>query len=644
MIIKLKKFFSLFLLFTIISCFSKKADDIKRIENTLDDIKEVPVWLKMNVDEAFPLEGLNVWIPSNNFESSSLIRVPRFPRKYSDKELQNNKALNDFIIYPITVGKTLELTAVINEQVSAQIALGAKQNIHGVNLKIENLLSDDGKLFGKENAQIRYVKYLPVEKSRSEYVWSPKLEEIVGEGTSGSMSPNLVGDPLIELENVDVPAYRAQPIWITLKIPKKTKPGVYEGSIVLSIREYGEFSYPLRLTVLEEKLPNPKDFKFHLDLWLNPSAIAEYYHLEHWSKPHWEMISKYLEDYISRGGKNITTTITHEPWCKPWINNSTHPQSAFGYHSMVAWTKNKKGNWEFDYSIYDKYVEMATDLGLTHAINAFSMTPFLTKQKIHYLDEMDNQLKVKEIDIKDIEYKTIWSSFLISFKKHLVEKDLFERTYLGFDEQSEENMQILHNIIKDTAPEFLDKIVIAGHPEAGEFAQDLSISYMFFPEQPLEERAVVPVLPTIENRKNNGKITTFYLCAEPAHPNTLTYSPAVEAQLIPWLALKYNTDGYMRWAYNNWTEDPFKKPVFIHSQGDDYYVYPGKEGPISSIRWELLKEGIEDYELFNIIKQKENISNENLQKAIELATRNQDGRYKNIDDFVKARDILLNKN
>lgn len=56
------------------------------------------------------------------------------------------------------------------------------------------------------------------------------------------------------------------------------------------------------------------------------------------------MTSKYLEDYVSRRGENITTTIKHEPWHKPWVNNSTTSQSYYGYRGMVQWMKNEKGD------------------------------------------------------------------------------------------------------------------------------------------------------------------------------------------------------------------------------------------------------------------------------------------------------------
>lgn len=377
---------------------------------------------------------------------------------------------------------------------------------------------------------------------------------------------------------------------------------------------------------------------------VNPSSIAELYNFDHWSEEHWKMIEVYLKDYASKGGKNIATTLYNEPWHKPWLQNTTRSQTAIGYKSMVNWTKGKDGKWKFDFTIFDRYVELAERLGIDESINAFSMTPFLTNQTIEYFDKNEGKMKNLEMSVYDDLYKEVWSQFLVSFEDHLRSKRLFERTFLGFDERPKKIMNVIYKLIDQHAPEFLEHIFISGHPEVGEKAQNLSISYMFFPDQKLEKRAVVPVTPTIQDRASKNRTTTFYLCAEPGHPNTLTYSPAVESRLIPWLALKHKTDGYLRWSYNNWTKDPFNKPVFIHSQGDDYYVYPGDEGPISSIRWELLNDGIEDFELFKLVQENSKISNDSLQIAIELATRNEDGRYKNIDDISKARNILIKKN
>lgn len=601
----------------------------------------IPDWLKLNVDEALPEAGLNIWIPTNNLASSSLIKVPKYPRKFSGLEIENNPALSDFEIKPLNDKSIFKVTAVKNEQLSLQMAFANREDFTLTSAKIGNLATEEGISLEGAKMQVRYVKYLPVQRARSEYVWSPKQERIVGEGVSGNMAPNVVGDPLMEMDTVRVAAYTAQPIWITIKIPKDAKAGNYFGLITIDTKEYDAVDIPVNLEIEDIELPDPVNYKFNLDLWINPSSIAEHYELEHWSDEHWRLIKTYLEDYADKGGKNIATTITHEPWHKPWLGDATRSQIEYGYRSMVAWTNTKENQWKFDYSVFDTYVSLAEEVGISGAINAYSLTPFHTKQKILYNDEATGVEKVLEVDITDPEYKEIWTVFLKDFRAHLKENGWFERAYLGFDEKPEAVLHILKEIIEDAAPEFLERIVIAGHPETTTLAQNLSISYMFFPGQDLEQKAVVPVLPTISERIRAGKQTTFYLCAEPAHPNTLTFSPAIEAQLVPWLAIKYKTDGYLRWAYNNWTSDTFNKPVFLHTQGDDYYVYPGESGPISSIRWELLKEGIEDHELYRLMANTDKVSKADLENSVELATRSQDGRRKKASDMIEARRIIL---
>src|SRR5205814_1648194 len=99
-------------------------------------------------------------------------------------------------------------------------------------------------------------------------------------------------------------------------------------------------------------------------------------------------------------------------------------------------------------------------------------------------------------------------------------------------------------------------------------------------------------------------------------------------------------DGFLRWAYNSWTSDPFTQPVFVFTQGDEYMVYPGPKGPMSSIRWEELREGIEDYELVAQTRDKYG-DTPALDQAIDLATRNLDGRTKDPADLAHARRLVV---
>jgi hypothetical protein len=95
--------------------------------------------------------------------------------------------------------------------------------------------------------------------------------------------------------------------------------------------------------------------------------------------------------------------------------------------------------------------------------------------------------------------------------------------------------------------------------------------------------------------------------------------------MVPWITARYNMDGILYWACNFWSEtpDPWLDAVtfisgFVCSDGyvlngEGSLFYPGDHlkrytgqpnvnGPVSSIRFELLREGIEDYEYLWMLK------------------------------------------
>ena len=602
----------------------------------MDPIGEIPEWLKVTVEAALPSEGMNVWIPTGELATSSLIRVPRFPFPKHD----NEKEPSPFDIHPVDYSAIHSITGVRNEQQSFQISVASLKGLTGLSAWVEDLVSEKGDTLGAEHVKIRYVRYVPVERARSELTWTSRQEDIYGREVSGTGAPDVIGDPLMELPSVDVPAYRAQPIWFTLEIPSSAVPDVYRGKLMIHTDQHQEIALNLAVNILSPTLPSPKDYKFFLDLWFNPNAVAAADGLEPWSEEHWKRIEPYLEDLASRGAKTITTTLVPYPWKVDWLGGSQRSQTYVGYPAMITWLLDKSGKWSFDYSIFDRFVETCFRHGIDRRIDAFSLSPFNHKTNIRevvYRHKESNESDTLKYDQFAPEYKEIWKSFLRDFESHLTQKGWLAKTYLSFDECPHDVIESILSIVADSAPVFLSQFSIAGRKEAASLAQSFSLFYSFFPETLTANDEVSTLLQ--ERRKDPAKTTTFYLCGDPAHPNTLTYSPAVEARMIPWLAAHYGVDGYLRWAYNSWSDnDPYTHPVFNFIQGDDYCIYPGKDGPVSSIRWELLKEGIEDFELLQVVDSKHK------KEAIELAVRNRDGRQKAVSDFDNARKLLFETN
>jgi len=104
----------------------------------------------------------------------------------------------------------------------------------------------------------------------------------------------------------------------------------------------------------------------------------------------------------------------------------------------------------------------------------------------------------------------------------------------------------------------------------------------------------------LRERKAAGKKTTFYVCMQPIVPNTYTTSAPAEATWLGLFAAANQLDGFLRWAYNSWTKNPLQSTNFgSWTTGDCFLVYPGNR---TSIRFERLRDGIEEFEKINLLR------------------------------------------
>ena len=196
--------------------------------------------------------------------------------------------------------------------------------------------------------------------------------------------------------------------------------------------------------------------------------------------------------------------------------------------------------------------------------------------------------------------------FLKDFAKHLKDKGWFDITCIAMDERPTDQMVAARNIIKKADPDFRLEGAVNYSPEVVDIMHDISIGYGHskgFPEE------------AVLQRKAQKHYTTLYTCCGPDHPNTFTFSPLAEAEFLGLAISARNYDGYLRWALNSWPEDPIHDSRFGGwVSGDTWLLYP--EG--SSIRFERLRAGIQDFEKVRILRAEGNPAvNAALDKALE---------------------------
>ena len=389
---------------------------------------------------------------------------------------------------------------------------------------------------------------------------------------------NLVADRITDTATTLMEANTSRGLWLTVQIPADAKPGSYKGCVTVTSAGKSK-SYTYTVKVLNRTLPAPADWRFHLDFWQNPYAVARVHNVELWSQEHFDVLRPYMLKLAAGGQKVITATLTHKPW-----NGQTY--DPFG--SMVTWVRKADGSWWYDFTVFDKWVEFMMSCGIDKEITCFSMIPW--RLAFRYYDQAADSHKEMKCAPGEAAYSEFWGGMLKAFAAHLKEKGWFEKTHISMDERSLAQMQAAIKVIKDNAPGM--KISMAGyyHPEIEADIYDYCLDIETY-------KAYTPEL--LARRRAEGKISTYYTCCSAEYPNVFTFSDPADAEFIALEALVRDLDGYLRWAYNSWTVEPEKDSRFTAwPAGDTYVVYPYS---ISSVRWERLVQGVQQFEKYKIL-------------------------------------------
>ena len=477
---------------------------------------------------------------------------------------------------PVNSSKTVSLTAWKGERVSAQLVVSNKSVAQDLTYTVSELVNqtDNSQRITTDNIFSGFTRYVMTDQLNKD-----------GNGACGyrnaaDFDSSLVADPIDHYaQSISMKPMTTQGIWIRVSVPTSVPAGVYLGTVTVKFNGTLKETLALSITVQNRTLPDSKNWSFHLDLWQNPYSVARYYGVTPWSDAHLDALKKEMKPYADAGGKVITASIIYDPW-----GGQTYDK----YDTMIGWTKKTDGNWSFDFSNFDKWVELMMSLGVDKQINCYSMIPW--KLSFPYYDQTSASTKYVNAAPGDLAYEQLWVSMLQSFATHLKAKGWFEKTYISMDERALAAMLKAITVLHKADPDFKVSLAGAMHTELLDVLDDYCVALrMKFSDA------------TIQKRKASGKVTTFYTSCEEPHPNTFTFCPPAENEWFGWYAAKAGLDGYLRWALNCWVAQPLTDSRFTAwAAGDTYLIYPGGR---TSIRFERMTEGIQQYEKIRILKE-----------------------------------------
>lgn len=396
------------------------------------------------------------------------------------------------------------------------------------------------------------------------------------------------GDVLDPAPRVDMLPGSFRAVWLTVETPRDAAPGLYTGTLTLRADGTEPKIFPLTLEVLPATLPAPADWKFHLDVWQHPWSIARMHGVEPWSEAHFQIMRPYLVELARAGQKVTTATITPRPWGSRDYDD---------YGTMVTHTRHPDGSWTFDYSVFDRYVEFALGCGIGAQINCYALLTW--SGRLEYTDAVTGDTRWAMGEPGSREFEDYWGPFLRDFENHLAARGWLERTRLAVDEPPAAMMHAMKDVLRTHAPRL--KLALAGNHEPSHYTGlDLADFTIIL------DRVSDDLLRDIARRRAEGRVTTFYVCLDPKRPNTFVRSPPAEAVWLGYYTSVNDYDGLLRWAFTNWPENPLHETLYsCHPfrrdlpPGDSFLCYPG---PRLSLHWEMLRDGIEEFEKLRLLR------------------------------------------
>jgi hypothetical protein len=432
-------------------------------------------------------------------------------------------------------------------------------------------------------AKTGFVGYVKVGRS----IWDYSRDRIVS-------SSGYYPDPVLEQESVNVDFGNTQPIWISIPIPATAQPGLYQGKVTISgkcgkknfsiSKGYSVKVYPVTVGKTSLWVTNWFSTDTSQLKWMNNGKSFEPFSEQHWG-------------YITTLAKKMAEYRQNVAIISPL------GLSKFTYD---------KGKWGIDFSNFDKVVEIFIKEGVIGRIEGGHIGGRESTWTSQFVVMVPNNgsdplKKFDNLPVSDPRAQVFYKEFLVALSNHLKEKG-WDKIYVQHiaDEPIEENIKTYTEIskfVRKIVPDF--RIIEACHTKNLGDMLDIWVPQLDYMNKDYE----------FYNRQNlNGKEAWFYTCLNPKgeYVNRFIELPLLRTRYMHWVNFKYNIPGYLHWGLNYWADrDPFGEQTGIQYEGgnilpggDSWIIYPKDGRLFSSIRYDAMRDGIVDYELFRMLEKK----------------------------------------
>jgi Domain of unknown function (DUF4091) len=464
------------------------------------------------------------------------------------------------------------LTAARGERVSFQAVFRNHETARPISARV------DGPDFLE--MRIRRVGYVPMPHRNTDT--SAQFAE------GSAYIPGYVPDPLWPDAATMAGPHETHAFWLTIRVPSDTRPGTYPITVTLTASDGDRACLSLPLVIHDAVLP--ARYGFPSTTWLYADALCDWYNVAPFSEPFWAILKPYLANLTAHGQDTV-----YVPLFTPPLDGLKRP-------TQLLAVRKEGDRYHFDWDLVRRWVQVAREQGISRWEWTHLFTQWGASQAIRvYEDHGESEKLLWPADTgatSDL-YRQFLGQFLPAFERFLRAERLLEASFFHLSDEPHGDEQLAHyraarELLRQLAPWMRVMDAVSDVRFAREGLTDIPI----------------PLLTTAPEFVAEGFSAWVYFCCGPrgAYLNRTLDTPLATIRMTGWLAFTLQARGLLHWGYNYWYRrqtrvliDPFAVsdgdswPDWPY--GDTFTVYPGLDGPIDSLRWEVFAESLQDYAL-----------------------------------------------
>ena len=535
-----------------------------KVKKTLSESAALPEWLRRNMEQRLRTTAFKTRDPEPDDVYAALDTLSSLKSRLPSSSSVSvwyapgiEKVARHGPVPEFDMG-AVHVSLARNEYEPFQIVLRPTANIEHLSVEFSAASSKTGDTLKQSNFAAHIVQYVEVDRPTDHF------------GTVGPWP-----DPIPPIaEPFDVAkGGENTPIWVTVYAPKDQPAGTYRGEmrVVANGTEIAEV--PIEMEVYNFALPDETSTETAYGVYVNRDyhgSLTE----EQWREVHDLYMrlcaSHRISPYTPHAGADIDIQFEGDP-PRPIIDFTKFDTAMSRYLDEFRFTTFNMGGIPGELGGHPRYSD---------------------------------------------EYNRLFKEAYLQVQEHLREKGWLHKAYWYWvDEPPKsryEDVKKGMELLKASCPDIRRLLTCNAEDAPVPYFFDLVNLWVPIMDRYVAERA--------HERQELGETVWWYVCTGPKapYPNNFIDHPAINHRIRWWMIDKYGLDGSLYWSVTWWGQNPWEQAMSINpsggpwGNGDGRLLYPPRrtkpsepviEPPVSSIRFENLRDGIEDREYLLLLRE-----------------------------------------